>query len=95
MKNYYNSRKVRMSEERKALQNLEAVLWLTCCNGQANPDLNWLKCKLLHQNAYSKLEKLERAAFIEVVREQPSEVEMARMQETSINAANLTPPGKN
>ena len=84
-----------MSEERKALQNLEAVLWLACCNGQANPDINWLKCKVLHQNAYLKLEKLERAAFIQVVREQPSEADMARMQETSITAANLTPPGKN
>jgi hypothetical protein len=84
-----------MSEERKALQNLEAVLWLACCNGQANPDLNWLKCKVLHQNAYSKLEILERAAFIEVVREQPSEDDMARMQETSISAARNTPPGKN
>jgi hypothetical protein len=108
-----------MSEERKALQNLEAVLWLACCNGQANPDINWLKCKVLHQNAYSKLEILERAAYIgiqhifnvrdtaglssaqalpktgEVIREQPSEADMARMQETSINAVNLTPPGKN
>jgi hypothetical protein len=84
-----------MSEERIALQNLEAALWLACCNGQSNQDLNWVKCKVLHQNAYSNLEKLERAAFIEVVREQPSEDEMTRMQETSINAVNLTPPGKN
>ncbi len=84
-----------MSEERKALQNLEAVLWLACCNGQANPDINWLKCKVLHQNAYSKLEKLEREAFIEVVREQPSKHDMTMIQETCINAANFTPSGKN